>query len=256
VAKLSVPASALTRSDVLKSRRRAVIRNLNGQSIVQAWPKLKGPGKTPLQQAWVDRFSCLARARKSPFPAELDAAKFWVAMGNALYGNDPNGGLWYYRDALESAANGKFIRYQGEVRVTTPTVHVSRSAAENIPGGADTFLTPNTVEWDNNGFWSATLNPRRLTVKAPGLYLIGAQVTFGNIANGYREVILKQNGTSNIGVQRVALTTSQPIIITVLTVGYFHKLDYIEVQGGTTSLATTAKIDNFWLVAITPEALI
>lgn len=256
MAKLSVPASALTRADALKFRRRAVIRNLNGQAVAQAWPKPRGGAQSPLQQAWVNRFSCLARARKSPIPQELDAAKLWVAMGNALYQNSPNGGLWYYRDALEVAANGKFIRYQGEPRVTTPTVRVNRSTSEAIAGGAQTVLQPNTVEWDNNLFWSSTVNPKRITFRSAGVYLIGGQVTFGSIANGYREALLRLNGAGAPIACRVSLTTAQPVILAPVGLYYFHVNDYIEFVVGTTSAATTAQINNLWALAITPEALL
>lgn len=254
MAKLKVPASALTRKDVLKFRRRAVIRQLNGESIAQAWPAPRGRPQSELQAAWTERFALLARNRKSPHPGELEAAQMWARLGNELYAGDPNGGLWYYRDVLETAAYGKLNRYQDEKRVTTPTVRATRLSNESINAGIFEFINMTAIDWDNNGFWSSTINPSRLMVKAPGLYLIGATASLETANAGFFSCEIWYNRTSLVAANRIP-KNGIDTFASCVGVQYFNVGDYVEVGIFNSANTTNYQVPNFWMVAITPEAL-
>jgi len=256
MAKLNSIQKAVQRSDVLKSRRRAVLRESRGQLIMQAWPRERGPQKTELQQAWVNRFSCLARALKSPFPQMLDDATGWAKSTDSTYAGSAKPSGWYYRDVLERAAAGKLITYQEEPLIRTPTTQLYNTSFVACTNGPATTLTPTAERWDNNDFWRSTPNPTRMTFRSAGLYLIGCEIEYNSIANGTRWAILRSNGTDVLVAQRVALTTAQPIRLTALSIAYFHRNDYLEAQAQVGVNGVTAQLDSFWCVAITPENLV
>jgi len=244
VAKVDADADAFSRADVVRARGRYQIKSRKGSVYIASWPRPRGKKKTPLQEAWVNRFKCLAEALKSPFPPILDAAvEFSKGTG------------WYYRDVMETAAAAKLIRQNDEIRVTTPTVMVHRTTAQNQSGSTPYLLTPNALDWDNNVFWSAVTNPDRLTIRAPGLYLIGAEVNFPNGASGAPVPFIRKNGTTILcrfytGANGTFQTQS------AFTIAYFHALDYIQLLVDIAGSGHNFLINNFWALAITPEAII
>lgn len=255
MAKLNAPASSLQRSDVLKVRRRALVRQNRGTVIVQAWPRERGKPKSELQQAWVDRFSCLARALKSPPPWALDAAKGWAQQNQDLYAGPKGQTGWYYRDVLESAANGKLIRYQGEPKIRTPTVQVRRPSVYPMTAGQFAFVPITELVWDNNSFWSPNVNPSRLTFKSAGLYLIGATALRQTTGTGYWSFAIYQAGADPLTGVRIPSTAAAQYA-NLTTLAYFHANDYIELALFNQSGNVNYTILNFWAVAITPENLI
>lgn len=245
MAKLDAPASSITRGDVLKVRRRVMLASWKGNVYLRKWPRPRGKKKTPLQQAWVDRFSYLARALKSPLPQSLDAAQMWA-----------KGTGWYYRDVLEVAAAGKLIRFNGEPRVTTPTARVYRNAAQAVTNGAGGYLTPDAMNWDNNVFWSPTVNPSRLTFKAPGLYLVGGHTYFNAITGGRRDMGLVVNRTTWIVEDFRTPASATALTIPVVSLWYFHANDYLEAWQFVNANGVTARLGSLWAVAITPEGIV
>jgi len=244
VAKLDAPASAFTRQDVLKVRGRVVLKEYRGKAIIQLWPRRRGKKKTPLQQAWVDRFSLLARALKAPQAQTLEQAQYWT-----------KGTGWYYRDILEVAAAGKLIQYENEVRVTTPTVKATRLSNISLAGGAFAFVPMTAIVWDNNSFWNASLNPSRLTMRASGLYIVGATVALATANAGNMAAEIWQNTNTLLAATRIA-KAGVNTYVTVMGVGYFHANDFIEVGIFNSANTTNYQVPNLWAVAITPEALI
>jgi len=255
VAKLSAPSTAVTRQDVLKVRRRALLKSHRGEIVVQKWPRPRHHTQSPLQQAWTDRFSCLARELKSPFPWMLDDATGWAKGQEAKYGGPKGPTGWYYRDVLESAAYGKLIRFQGEVRVRTPTVKVTRTATQSLAANTETKLQPSAEVWDNNNFWSASVNPTRITFKSPGLYAVGAAIerTTGGTSRSF--IALKDQAGNVIAIQMVDGQTA-PVWNSLSSVYYFHANEYMELSAYLLTGTSTWKILNLWAVAITPEALV
>jgi len=245
VAKFDADIGAFSRRDVLKVRRRVLLTSWKGRPLIRKWPKQRGPVRSPLQKLWTDRFALLARELKSVDPITLSVAQN-MSLGTG----------WYYRDVLETAAYGKLIRYQDEPRVTTPTVHVSRSTAESMVANIAKRLTPNQFTWDNNVFWSSTVQPARLTVKAPGLYLCGANV-FGEVsANVRRGIWMTVNDSIEIANSQFSGGVADIWRQSVTGIYYFHANDFLTLWAATSSSAQTARLHDFWMVAITPEGLI
>jgi len=231
------------------------VRNSGGLIIAQSWPRPRGHAQSPRQQAWINRFACLARMRKSPFPQELDAANMWAQLGNALYANDPNGGLWYYRDVLESAAYGKLIRYQGQVRVTTPTASVKRATNQSVAGGAFVAMQPTAIDWDNNRFWDSTVNPTRLTVRSPGLYLVMATINLQTNNAGVFSCELAKNGGASFAGSKIPKNNTFTFANAVGLM-YFNANDYVECKVFNSANTTNFQLLSFQIVAITPEAIV
>jgi len=236
----------IARGEVLKARRRAVVKSRRGVVYLSKWPTPTGVIKSRRQAAWVCNFKKIARMSKTPTPQELDAAKAWA-----------EGTPWYYRDVIETALSGKLITYRGEKRVTTPTVYVSRSTAENVSNAVLTTLTPNTLFWDNNAFWNSALNPSRLNFQSAGLYLFGCNVQWGTNGSSYRKVSFILNGTGSIQDYITLPTSEGPTDQPLTGFYYFHAGDYLEVKVHQNSGGTrTALLVRFWVMAITPEQVV
>lgn len=191
-------------------------------------------------------FKKIARMSKTPIPEELDAAKA-LAYGTT----------WYYRDVIERALTGTLITYRKEPRVITPTVKVSRAATQNVTNATLTTVTPDTLYWDNNAFWNATVNPSRLTFRTAGLYLVLAYIQWSTNGNSYRKLSFIKNGSESIGDLISWPTSEGPTDQFALTMEYFHAGDYVEVKLHQNSGSTrTVTMPRFQALAITPEALV
>lgn len=239
------PESRVSYSQAMKMRGRAVPRESRGQIIVQKWPEKRGPKKTEVQQAWVDRFSCIANVMKHPEPRTWDFAN-----------SQTKDSRWFIRDFFFAGAAGKLITTVGETRVTTPTFRVNRSAAEALTANITKTLTPNTLEWDNNQFWNSVTNPNRITFKSAGLYFIGAQVAFNQVTGGYRRIAIRLNNTTDLATETDSDLGNNATHLSVQTLYYFHANDYIYLNAITGTAAVTAQLNNVWGVAITPEAIL
>ena len=81
-----------------------------------------------------------------------------------------------------------------------PVARVSNNAnvsAANVP--AVTVIPFNTEAFDPSGMHRTDVDPSRLTVATPGVYLITANITWQATANTFAlEVNLRKNGTTNI----------------------------------------------------------
>jgi len=245
MAKVDANADAFSRADVVRARGRYQIKSRKGSVYIASWPRPRGKRKTPLQEAWVNRFKCLAEALKSPFPPILDAAvEFSKGTG------------WYYRDVMETAAAAKLIRQNNEIRVTTPTVMVHRTTAQNQSGSTPYLLTANALDWDNNHFWSSTVNPSRITFRNAGLYIVGAQVQFSQNSSANLHAGIRLNATSEIVINSHSGEASFPPVLGPMTIWYFHANDYIEPYVVVNQASMNSTLLGFWALAITPESVL
>ncbi|HEU4678790.1 MAG TPA: hypothetical protein VFS35_04665, partial [Terrimicrobiaceae bacterium] len=115
---------------------------------------------------------------------------------------------------------------------------------------------PTALLWDNNVFWNASVNPTRITFRAPGLYLIAGNVQFAGTATDkstYCHFVV--NGTTALPYFSFQDIANQNIAGGQVHIYYFHKNDYIELFIGTTSAVTLQDL-AIWTVAITPEQLL
>jgi len=257
-----------SRKTVLKSRRRIHFKSdVEGRLIAAAWPRKRGRPTSELQQAWVDRFSQQAEISKYADPWTRQQAEC-LAKGSG----------WYWRDVLVSGMNGKLTFYEGgnglksqvgilhrltpEIQhygaphITTPTAAVKNDTPSALTANIEKTLVANALIWDNNTFWSSTVNPSRLTVRASGLYVIGAYVGFVNTGSGYRRAILRRNTSQTIGVQAIAVNNAVEMFANVFTIWPLEAGDYVEVVGFTASASVTAILRHFFILAMTPESVI
>jgi len=245
VAKIDRKGEVYTGQEVQKSRGLFQFKDWKGRPYVASWPRRRGTPKSRLQMAWVNHFSCLARLSKTPDPQTL---------ANATAVAKDSG--WYYRDIIESAANGKLWRYRGEIKVTTPTARVLKLASEPVAGdNALHPLTADAIIWDNNVFWDAA-NPTRLSIRSAGLYLMGGNVTWTAVSGGYRVAQIRLNGSTFVAQTTPLIPSAITPAQETMSLYYLSVGDYIElcVQTGTAGL--NARMLGFWLVGITPEAII
>ncbi len=203
----------------------------------------------------MERFSCLARQLSSPEPRSLDAAEGWAKGQSPIFGGPKGPTGWYYRDVLESAAYGKLIRFQGEVRVRTPTCDLTRLTDFQLLANTFNYVPMTAEVWDNNVFWSATVNPTRMTMRSAGLYLIMATVMLNTTNAGFFAGELYVNNTTFIGGNRIP-KNNQGTYLNVVGMYYFHANDYVELRVFNSANTTQFRVPTFSCVAITPEALI
>lgn len=216
-----------------------------GLLIIKKRKERKGPKKTELQQAWVNNFSCLARWSKFADPRARNYAEEMA----------PDTG-WYWRDIIESAMSGKLIRKEGEHPITTPTANVFRDTSESLTQNITKTLTPNDLTWDNNYFWNPTANQSRLTVRSPGLYLVGCTLLFSGASTARRDARIEDNNGNLIAENGGGEGTSSGGYRSVMGIWYFHKDDYALCRAFTSGTGQSAQIIRFWILAITPEQLL
>jgi len=192
----------------------------------------------------MDQFGCLGFLSKIPIAPLFDQSKA-LATGTGFYP----------RDVIAAAANGHMFFSQTGIKITTPTASVKRSTAQTVTVGVQTKLTPNTVEWDNNQFWDSVTNPRRLTCKASGLYLLLGELRYSAGTAGACQIAFIVNGATEIALDQLTLPASQITVLSLSRIWYFEEGDYVEIQGYYSAGTHTIKIDFFAIVGITPEAV-
>jgi len=245
VARIDIPIDKLVKGKKPAPGKGWKYNSWKGLVYVQSRDSHPASKQTPAQRAWVANFKQLACWSKYPDPYAFDRATQLAKNTN-----------WYYRDVIESALSGKLIQGIGEVRITTPTARVSRSTAQNLTVGVPLILTPDTQIWDNNAFWHPVTNPTRLTVRSAGLYLVGMSVVFNGVSGTRINVALRHNGSLVLSSQAVTISNSSIPVLETQTLYYFHADDYVEARALSDTAGRTAQLNQFWIVAITPETLI
>jgi len=190
----------------------------------------------------INHFTCVAYFSKIPDPLTFQAATDYS-----------KGTGWYYRDAIAAAAVGKLIRYEGVKRITTPTARVHRTTSESLTSGVAKVLTPNTMDWDNNQFWSASVNPSRLTCKSAGLYFIGGLIQFSSVSGGHRRGQLLLNGTTQLAVNRIWPGSAVASWVEVNTIYYFAQGDYITIDAYVETAGLNATLLGLYVLGVVPE---
>jgi hypothetical protein len=81
-----------------------------------------------------------------------------------------------------------------------PVARVSNNANVPVPTGSTANVIPfNTEAFDQSGMHRTDVDPSRLTVTTPGVYLITTNITWApHLATEATEVNLRKNGTTNI----------------------------------------------------------
>jgi len=200
--------------------------------------------QTENQRAWVENFKQLACWSKSPDPRAFEEAEKLAAGTN-----------WYYRDVVETALSGKLFQREGETRVTTPTAFLTRATDFQINGGAFSAIPMTAAVWDNNFFWSATVNPTRITCRTPGLYLVFGTTRLVTNNAGAMTAELCINGGASLAGSRVT-KANDFTMANVTLVYYFHANDYVELKCFNSANNAQFRSPGLRIVAITPEGII
>lgn len=208
-------------------------------------PQAKAQRPTPAQRRWIENFQCDQKAVKWADPRSRARAEEI----------SPDSGF-LPRDTLVFSLNGKGIRYDGEEKIRTPTVSAF-GAQETLTGsGVNKILTVTGVSWDNNAFWSPTLNPSRLTCHQSGLYLCAARVWFKPTTSSIASGGMYGSSGREVGRTVTLISGSSDGVMNLVGIEYFNAEDYLQVHAYRFVASSLVQLLGFQMVAITPEAII
>lgn len=78
----------------------------------------------------------------------------------------------------------------------------------SIANDTSTVVTWEAVENDDDGCWSSTVNPSRLTAKRTGRYMAIANLRFSADVDGWRQGVIRLNGSTDLAVTRIMTVTT------------------------------------------------
>lgn len=241
-----VPKDAIKKKDLNKLKRRVVIKEYRGLIVAQAWPKKRGRPTSPLQRAWVEKFTRVNKATKLAEPCAFSIAECLT----------PNSG-WYYRDVLATAMYGKLINENGEPRLLTPTTSLSRNPTQPTVSNVMLLLLPNTQQWNNNDSWSIS-DPSKMFFRSAGLYLVMFKVSFSAGSATLREarIDIHRNGAAAEESRFRYHIPASGRYVTAVELFYFNAGDYLEIKAGFFGENAAAQLIRWQSLAITPEAIV
>lgn len=135
--------------------------------------------------------------------------------------------------------------------------HVSHSVDQNVNTGTVTGLNFNTIRFDTQNMHSTSVNSSRITLKVPGIYVIGANVQWLNSSGGsVRELQLVVNDATLIADNEVSAVFATPIQHVTTTYQTTSTSDYVTVRvnqdsGSTMSIHAAAQYSpEFWVALV------
>jgi len=90
---------------------------------------------------------------------------------------------------------------------------------------------------NNVADWSSSVNPSRVAISAPGVYLCVANVSWVNAATGNRQAYIRKNGTTGVYgfdsrlTQATGVTTNTVTVVLSLKVGEYLELMALQDAG-------------------------
>jgi len=225
-------------------RGRLLLREHQGQMIVQKWPRRRGKPKSALQQAWVNWFTAVAHVSKTPPQGQLDDMKGMVK----------NTG-WYYRDLVTRAIAGKLIADPWQVRITIPTACVHKASAQALTANQWNQLAFDTTDWNVNG-WLDGASANQLKAKTAGLYLVIAYLEYTTVSSsGQRFLQLVLNGVTTLGMNSMTSIATFVVRQQVTAIWYLNVGDQIQAQAYCTAASQSAQLLKLQVLGITPQTL-
>jgi hypothetical protein len=129
-------------------------------------------------------------------------------------------------------------------------------ASQSIPSGTDTLVTwTGDPLWELSDVHSTTVNPSRFTAPIGGIYWFQVTIPWASAANGYRQVIIRQEGG---GVSVPVAAASAPSIgtalmyqnvsgIAELPVGGYVEVHLLQTSGGSVLIGSSSRFQMTWL---------
>jgi hypothetical protein len=111
---------------------------------------------------------------------------------------------------------------------TIPSARVENTTGLNTATSTDTLVSYNTETFDTAGLHSSD-NPSRLTAPVAGTYQVTGQIEWDSVANGYRFLIIRRNGTTRSGVSLIPVSTANFVYQQVTSLVKMNAGDYVEL---------------------------
>lgn len=173
----------------------------------------------------------MARVRKavvtddSPLTVELggDEVPASIVHGAAA-------GIGDIVDVLVAGNRPPLVLAGGPGNNAMPAARVYNSAAISLANYTATALTFNSERYDNDSIHSTSSNTGRLTATTAGVYQITGHVGFAGSGTGRRQIYIRLNGSTLIGVQDgVPYTSGSDCYLTVTAEYKLAATDYVEL---------------------------
>ncbi|MBA7587908.1 hypothetical protein ES708_29955 [subsurface metagenome] len=175
---------------------------------------------------------------------------------------DPWDHVWYYLFSMMTAPP---LEHQGPLihvpppELPMPSARIFHSANQNIPGMTPTFLTFDSVAWDDYNFYDPA-QPDRLTIPAGALYSFGACANFFiPVLHGAR-LAITLNGTDDLIRHQHSLPTDTLVgsVLSIHTLWPLRPGDFLQVRvlqtamAGADILARDNYSPHFWITLVGP----
>jgi len=133
---------------------------------------------------------------------------------------------------------GDQIRTNQEFFIDPPACSVSHNTTVNATSGTILTLSANTEAFDNDSMHSTVTNNSRITATTAGRYLWTVLVEFQADSNGYRQIFLRKNGSTDVpGIRQQPIASVASAFNLTQTV-VMAASDYLEVRVLQTSGST------------------
>jgi hypothetical protein len=177
------------------------------------------------------------------------AAGDYLTVGafSSVGGTNIKGGAGSYTqfEATWIGGAGQTIDERG-----VPAAKVYGSAHTAVPTGTAPVLSFDSESLDTDGMHDPTTNNSRITIKTPGLYLIGGTINWPNNTNGQREIVILKNGAAIAASDMNAggnINWQQVSVVAMLAAGDY--LEFMVFQNSGASLTPTAGADKTFFTA-------
>lgn len=113
-----------------------------------------------------------------------------------------------------------------------PSVSVRHTANQATVTATYLTLTFDTEIFDTETMHSTGTNPERITIPtgATGRYLVTGTAEFASNATGYREVLLRINGTTSSGRQMMPAVNGAVTVVEATALLQLSAADYVEMR--------------------------
>lgn len=145
---------------------------------------------------------------------------------------------WVTGEIVTSTIMNQHVRDQLKAMAQTaskPAVRLRNSAGVATVSGTSKVIPFDTENYDIAGEHSTVSNTERITMSIAGRRSCGGTLEFASNATGYRQALIRVNGSLTIAQQLVPAINGQVTVLSVTTGYHFSVNDYIELLAVQTS---------------------